>query len=92
MTGDFIYEPALGFWVLQETGSTALMGSLMAATLLPRVLVDRLGRKWVTVLTDLIRAVAVTGVALAAFAGALEVWMAFVCGVKTAAEIVETVF
>lgn len=89
MTGDFIYELALGFWVLQQTGSTALMGSIMAATLLPRVvvspfagvLVDRLNRKWIIVGTDLVRGVVVGLVAVAGFAGALQIWMVFVCGV-----------
>lgn len=89
MTGDFIYELALGFWVLQTTGSTALMGGLMAATLLPRVLVspfagvlvDRLDRKWLIVGTDLVRGVVVGLVALAAFAGVLQIWMVFGCGV-----------
>ena len=27
--GDVVYAIALGFWVLQKTGSTALMGTLM---------------------------------------------------------------
>ena len=52
--GDVIYEIALGFWILAVTGSTAMMGSLMAASALPRilvapfagVLVDRSERKW----------------------------------------------
>jgi DHA3 family macrolide efflux protein-like MFS transporter len=36
--GDVVYSIGLGFWVLQATGSTALMGALLAATSLPRVL------------------------------------------------------
>lgn len=89
MTGDFVYELALGFWVLQTTGSTALMGGIMAATLLPRVLVspfagvvaDRYDRKRLIVLTDLIRGAVVGLVAVAAVMGILEVWMLFACGV-----------
>jgi DHA3 family macrolide efflux protein-like MFS transporter len=87
--GDVVYEIALGFWVLAVTGSTTLMGTLMAASVLPRVLVspfagvivDRSDRKWLIVLTDLIRGLAVVFVAVAAFQGWVEVWMVFVAGV-----------
>ena len=37
--GDAIYTIALGFWILDVTGSTALMGALMAASMLPGILV-----------------------------------------------------
>ncbi len=37
--GDTVYAIALGFWLLATTGSTALMGTLMAVSLLPRILV-----------------------------------------------------
>jgi len=40
--GDTVYAIALGFWILAVTGSTALMGTLMAASTLPRVLVGPL--------------------------------------------------
>jgi DHA3 family macrolide efflux protein-like MFS transporter len=61
--GDVVYEIALGFWVLAVTGSTGLMGILMAASVLPRivispfagVLVDRCNRRNMLVLMDLIR-------------------------------------
>jgi len=87
--GDTAYSIALGFWVLAVTGSTALMGTLMAATALTRVvvspfagvLVDRSDRKWMIVATDAARGVVIMGVAAAAFAGRLEVWMVFVAGV-----------
>ena len=36
--GDVAYEIALGFWILAVTGSTGLMGTLMAASTIPRVL------------------------------------------------------
>jgi MFS family permease len=87
--GDTAYSIALGFWVLAVTGSTALMGTLMAATALTRVvvspfagvLVDRGDRKWTIVATDALRGVVIVGVAAAAFAGILEVWMVFAAGV-----------
>jgi hypothetical protein len=37
--GDAMYGIALGFWVLSATGSTALMGALMAMSTLPGVLI-----------------------------------------------------
>jgi len=87
--GDTAYSIALGFWVLAVTGSTALMGALMATTALTRVvvspfagvIVDRTDRKWMLVATDAARGVVIVGVAAAAFAGLLEVWMVFAAGV-----------
>jgi DHA3 family macrolide efflux protein-like MFS transporter len=87
--GDVVYEIALGFWILAVTGSTALMGTLMAASVLPRVLVspfagvwvDRSNRKWLIVVTDLIRCLAVLVVAVGAFQGWIQIWMVFAAGV-----------
>ncbi len=79
--GDMVYQVALGFWVLAFTGSTAVMGLVIAAGFIPRalispfagVLVDRANRKLLLVLMDFIRGVAVLIVALAAFGGWLNV-------------------
>jgi MFS transporter, DHA3 family, macrolide efflux protein len=87
--GDAFYSIALGFWVLAETGSTALMGTLMAASTLPRViiapfagvLVDRSERKALIVWMDAVRGLAVVAVAMAAYAGLLQVWMVFAAGI-----------
>jgi DHA3 family macrolide efflux protein-like MFS transporter len=87
--GDTAYSVALGFWILAVTGSTALMGTLMATTALTRVvvspfagvLVDRSDRKWVLVAADAARGVVIVAVAAAAFAAVLEVWMVFAAGV-----------
>jgi MFS family permease len=87
--GDIAYEIALGFWILAVTGSTALMGTLMAATLLPRVIispfagvwVDRSDRKWLIVFMDLIRGVFVVLVGIAAIIGIIQIWMVFVAGI-----------
>ena len=89
MVGDVAYGIALGFWVLAVTGSTALMGTLMAASLLPRVIiapfagvwVDRGDRKWLIVLMDLIRGVFVVLVGAAALFGVIRIWMVFAAGV-----------
>jgi len=87
--GDNFYAIALGFWVLEKTGSTGLMGTLMAVSTLPRVLispfagvwVDRSERKSLLIAMDVIRGIASGGVGLAAFAGHLEVWMVFAAGI-----------
>lgn len=87
--GDVIYMIALNFWILDLTGSTALMGTLSALSVLPRiilgpfagVLVDRGNRKWFIVITDLIRGIFVTFVGIAALFGFIQIWMVFVTGV-----------
>jgi len=87
--GDVTYEIALGFWILATTGSVALMGGLMAASTIPRVLfapfagvvVDRTNRKWLLVGMDAIRGIAVVLVGVAAMTGNASVWMVFAAGV-----------
>ncbi|MGD0783681.1 MAG: MFS transporter, partial [Candidatus Aminicenantales bacterium] len=69
--------------------STALMGALLAASTLPRVLaapfagvlVDRTDRKRLLIAMDLVRGAAVVLVALAGLAGFLRIWMVFAAGV-----------
>ena len=83
--GDAVYRIAIGFWILAATGSTALMGALMAASVIPRILLsplggtwaDRVDRKWLLVLSDLGAGIAVLLLGLAALVGTVEVWMAF---------------
>jgi len=87
--GDVVYQIALGFWILAMTGSTALMGILMAASTIPRVIlapfagvaVDRSNRKHLIVLTDAVRGVAVVLVGWAAMTGNAQIWMVFAAGV-----------
>ncbi|KPK63177.1 hypothetical protein AMJ83_07995 [candidate division WOR_3 bacterium SM23_42] len=87
--GDIAYSIALGFWILAITGSTALMGTLMAASSLPRVIVspfagvvvDRTDRKWLLVLMDLIRGIFVVLIGVASYLGFIQVWMVFAAGV-----------
>jgi MFS family permease len=87
--GDAAYAIALGFWILAVTGSTALMGTLMAASTLPGVLVapfagaiiDRGDRKRLLVLMDLLRGTVVVLVAAAALTDRIAVWMVFAAGV-----------
>jgi MFS transporter, DHA3 family, macrolide efflux protein len=87
--GDVIYAIALGFWILAATGSTALMGGLMAASTLPRILVspvagvvvDRFDRRALMIWMDVIRGAAIVAVAIGAIAGFLQVWMVFAAGI-----------
>lgn len=89
--GDVIYSFALSFWVLNVTGSTALMGILQAVSMMPRliigpfagVLVDKWDRKKIIVITDVIRGVFSTFVGVAGLMGFLDVWMVFVVGIIT---------
>lgn len=87
--GDRMYYIALGFWVMAMTGSTAMMGMLMAASSIPRVLlspfagviVDRTDRKKMLVLMDLIRGAAVLMLSVAAIQGFITLWMVFASGI-----------
>lgn len=87
--GDVIYLIALDFWVLEVTGSTALMGLLSALTMVPRIVlgpfagvfVDKWDRKKIIVLTDFIRGVLVTLVGIAGIFGFIQVWMVFITGI-----------
>ncbi|MGL5718392.1 MAG: MFS transporter [Paraclostridium sp.] len=87
--GDALYSMALGLWVLQETGSTAIMGSIMALVTIPRivlgpfagVIVDRSNRKQLIVLGDVIRGVGMLLIAFAAINGFLEIWMVMLMGI-----------
>ncbi|MDF2520398.1 MAG: bacE [Clostridia bacterium] len=91
--GDVVYEIALGFWVLQKTGSTALMGALMASAAIPRLIispfagvwVDRLNRRNILVVTDAIRGLLVVLIGIAAITGHAEVWMVFAVAVISGA-------
>lgn len=63
--GDKFHMIALAFWVLNTTGSSAKMGAVLAASVIPVVIfglfsgaiIDRYSRKWIIVVTDVIRGV-----------------------------------
>lgn len=87
--GDALYSMALGFWVLQETGSTTIMGSIMALVTIPRiilgpfagVIVDRCDRKKLIILGDLIRGIGMLMIATLALNGSLKIWMVMLMGI-----------
>jgi DHA3 family tetracycline resistance protein-like MFS transporter len=80
--GDYLYQVALAWWVLEKTGSAAAMGTVMICSLAPMlvflliggVAVDRLPRVQIMLSSDLARGAIVSAVALLATAGQLEVW------------------
>ena len=79
--GDIIYGLAISYWVLQTTGSTALMGTSAALSSLPRVLIspfagalaDRLDRKNILALTNLLRGILMFVMAFLTFRNLLSV-------------------
>lgn len=87
--GDAAYSIALGFWVLKVTGSTALMGTLMAASTLPGViiapfagtLIDRNNRKKLLILMDLLRGFSIALLGILAYNNNIKVWMVFIAGI-----------
>lgn len=87
--GDAVYSIALGFWILAATGSTTLMGALMAASTLPGVLVapfagviiDTVNKKRLFILLDLARGACVVFIGISAYQDKLAIWMVFAAGV-----------
>jgi MFS family permease len=83
--GDFVYEVVIAWWVLQETGSAVVMGSVLIVTFLPiavftlfgGAVVDRVARVPVLLASDLVRCGAVLAVAALAAGDRLELWMVF---------------
>jgi|GEM_PF-104770 len=86
--GDYVYEIVLAWWILELTGSGAVMGSVLIVSFLPVALftiiggavVDRVSRLGVMLVSDIVRAVAVLGVAAWAYAGHLELWPIYALG------------
>lgn len=80
--GDFLYQIALAWWVLEKTGSAAIMATVLVFSFAPTVLflllggvlVDRLPRVPVMLTSDVLRGVVVLAVAALASAQRLEIW------------------
>jgi MFS family permease len=84
--GDGIYKVALAWTVLQLTGSALALGAVIAATLVPTLLLmllggvaaDRLPRRQILLCSDAGRAVAVGVIAVLAALHVLQFWHLFV--------------
>src|SRR5215212_795401 len=80
--GDQLYQVALAWWVLEQTGSVAVMGTVLVCSMLPMlvfvllggVLVDRMPRMPLMLTADLARGVIAAIVALLAATQQLDIW------------------
>ncbi|HCT37142.1 MAG TPA: hypothetical protein DF292_08945, partial [Firmicutes bacterium] len=84
--GDSIDSLAIMWMVLELTGSTLLMGTVMVCNMLPNILLgpfagvlaDRLNRKRLMIISDIARGLLVTVLAFLFMTDHLAVWMIFV--------------
>ncbi|MGW0829225.1 MFS transporter [Streptomyces prunicolor] len=96
ITGSCLTYMGVPWFVLQSTGSAAKAGIVAFCTLLPVVLaalvggpvIDRIGRRRVSVASDLACGVAVAAIPLLQFAGALRFWM--LCALMAATGLCRT--
>ncbi len=83
--GDGIHEIALAWLVLDLTGSALSMGVTLAVSAIPNVIfglpagvvVDRFSRKWIMVLSNVVRTFFVLLIPLASLWGVLQLWMVY---------------
>ena len=84
--GDFLYQVALAWWVLEKTNSGVAMGLVFLFSLIPTVLfvllggalVDRLPRARLLFFSDTGRGVIMLSITLLALSNHLELWMVYV--------------
>lgn len=78
--GDLMYSVAIGYWVYEQTGSSALMGVMSAISMFVTMflspfsgsIVDKCNRKWVLVGMDLMQCVVMLTVGILAYLGRLS--------------------
>ena len=81
MIGDVMYSIAIGYWVYQATGSTALMGIMSSISMFISMffspfcgsIVDKCNRKWLIVGIDVTQCVVMLTVGVLAYLNALNV-------------------
>lgn len=81
MIGDIMYSLAIGIWVLDKTGSNALMGAMTSISMFVTMflspfsgsIVDKLNRKWVLVIGDAFQGILMISVGILAFTDKLSV-------------------
>lgn len=79
--GDVMYSVAIGYWVYQTTGSTALMGVMSSISMLVTMffspfcgsIVDKCNRKWLIVCIDIAQGLIMLTVGALAYLNALSV-------------------
>jgi MFS family permease len=87
--GDKFYAIALSWWILQRTDSTMSMGFFLFACTIPGIilgffagaLTDRLDRRWLMIVTDLLRGSFVVTVTFLSYFDVLKVWQVFTIGI-----------
>lgn len=87
--GDSLFTITLAWWVLQKTGSAAAMGLVLICTTLPMlicllfggVMVDRLPRRSLMLVSDCVSGVAVLIIAVLAFQQRLELWHVYLLSI-----------
>ena len=86
--GDYLYEVALAWWVLQESGSAGAMAAVLIFTLAPTmlfslfggVIVDRYPRLPVMIASDVVRGITAVLISVLAFTGNLQIWHVYILG------------
>lgn len=79
--GDLMYSVAIGYWVYEKTGSSALMGVMSAISMFVTMflspfcgsIVDKLNRKWVMVGLDLMQSAVMITVGIFAYTNKLSI-------------------
>ena len=79
--GDLMYSVAIGYWVYQQTGSSALMGIMSSISMFVTMflspvcgsIVDKCNRKWLIVGIDVLQGLLMLGVGLLAWSNRLSV-------------------
>lgn len=89
--GDFLYQIALAWWVLQHTGSARAMATVLIFAFAPTLLftliggvtVDRYSRIRTMLVTDLVRGAAVSGLAALVFTESVQLWHIYAVSLLT---------
>jgi MFS family permease len=87
--GDNVYRLALAWWVLEQTGSATVMGTvfilsyapMLLFTLIGGVTVDRFSRIQIMLVADLLRFFLLLGVSFLSFGHLLKLWHVYVASV-----------
>ncbi len=87
--GDSLYRIALSWWVLEKTGSAAIMGAVLIFSFTPALIfsliggvaVDRFSRIRVMILSDLARGLTVLVVSVLSASGQLEIWHVYAASI-----------
>lgn len=87
--GDNVYRVALAWWVLEQTGSATVMGTVFILSYTPMLLfaliggvtVDRFSRIQVMFVADMLRFFLLVGVAFLSFGGQLKLWHVYVASI-----------